>query len=172
MTKSLVSGWYVLYVQSRQEKKAQRLLKEKGFDTFLPLVKKIRNWSDRKATIETPLFPSYLFVYISSDKNFYQALSLNEVCAFIKFGNQYARVTEEEVKDIKSIISTPNIDDVYIDNQTVTYGTKMSIKTGPLKGMNCEVIDCNNNNNKIRVRIESLRQDVIVQLKEKDLKIN
>jgi len=56
--------WYVVYTTPRGEKKANHRLEEKGIETYLPLRKTIRQWSDRKKKIEVPLFTSYLFVYV------------------------------------------------------------------------------------------------------------
>ena len=44
-------GWHVLYVKSRWEKKVYESLKEVSLESFLPQVKTIRQWSDRKKTI-------------------------------------------------------------------------------------------------------------------------
>ena len=54
--------WKVIYVASRQEKKVFDRLKKEGIAVFLPLTKKLRQWSDRKKWVEFPLFNGYLFV--------------------------------------------------------------------------------------------------------------
>ena len=65
MSKLLKIGWYVLYVKSRHERKVDDLLKENQLESFLPLVKTVRKWSDRNKIIQMPLFPSYVFVKIN-----------------------------------------------------------------------------------------------------------
>ncbi|HYA11369.1 MAG TPA: transcription termination/antitermination NusG family protein, partial [Thermodesulfovibrionales bacterium] len=39
-------------------------MRKKGIETFLPAVKKWRQWKDRKKLVDFPLFPGYLFVHI------------------------------------------------------------------------------------------------------------
>ena len=56
--------WYALYTRSRHEKLVDRELKKKGIESFLPLRKVTRHWSDRRKIIEDPLFKGYLFVHI------------------------------------------------------------------------------------------------------------
>ena len=56
--------WFVFYTKSRQEKKVQELLTRRGYEVFLPLEKVMRQWSDRKRTVEVPLFNSYIFVSV------------------------------------------------------------------------------------------------------------
>ena len=63
--------WHALYVASRQEKNAMRLLNEKNIEAYTPVVKTMKQWSDRKKMVELPLLNGYLFVKIAvteSDK--------------------------------------------------------------------------------------------------------
>ena len=58
-------NWYVVYTKARNEKKAALLLEKSGIDVYCPTVKEVRQWSDRKKTVEVPLFSSYLFVHLA-----------------------------------------------------------------------------------------------------------
>lgn len=53
--------WYAIRVRSRHERPVSDSLKGKGLDTFLPLCKSRRRWSDRVQEVELPLFPGYVF---------------------------------------------------------------------------------------------------------------
>ena len=44
--------WYLLYTAPRAEKKVNAALIKREFTTFLPLQKKVVQWSDRKKTID------------------------------------------------------------------------------------------------------------------------
>lgn len=80
--------WYVLYVKSRWEKKVNESLMNVHIESFLPLVKSARQWSDRKKINSSPLFPSYVFVHINSGLEFRKALTINEACGHFHFGNE------------------------------------------------------------------------------------
>ncbi|MGY8913899.1 MAG: transcription termination/antitermination NusG family protein, partial [Flavobacteriales bacterium] len=54
--------WYVLYVQTKNEKKVADRLRGMDVEVYCPVIKETKQWSDRKKTIETPLFKSYVFV--------------------------------------------------------------------------------------------------------------
>jgi transcription antitermination factor NusG len=54
--------WYAVYTRPRWEKKVAALLLHKGIESYCPLNKVRRRWSDRTKTIEEPLFKSYVFV--------------------------------------------------------------------------------------------------------------
>ena len=68
--------WYLLYTAPRAEKKVNAELIKREFTTFLPLQKKIVQWSDRKKTIDSPLFSSYIFIYTSMSF-YYEILKRN-----------------------------------------------------------------------------------------------
>ncbi len=55
------SPWFALSVKSRYEKTVATFLDSKGYESFLPLYKSRRQWSDRIKEAEVPLFPGYLF---------------------------------------------------------------------------------------------------------------
>lgn len=156
-------GWHVLYVKSRWEKKVFESLKEKTLDAFLPQVKRIRQWSDRKKTILKPLFPSYVFVKINSSLEFYKALSINGACAYVRFGNEYARVKDEEINQIKFLIGDKNIEDIETNLELPKIGEVIKITYGPLNGLDCEIIKADNHN-KIIVRIDSLHQNIVATI--------
>ena len=58
--------WFAVYVKSRCEKKVSQQLDDMGIESFLPLITRIKQWSDRKKKVEEPLFRSYIFVNITS----------------------------------------------------------------------------------------------------------
>jgi transcription antitermination factor NusG len=69
MLKTLIvnTKWYAIYTRPRWEKKVNFLLQGKGIESYCPLNKVRRKWSDRIKTIEEPLFKSYVFVKIDEE---------------------------------------------------------------------------------------------------------
>jgi len=159
MGKLLKTGWYVLYVRSRYERRVDESLKENGLETFLPIVTTIRKWSDRQKKLEIPLFTSYVFVNIKSSMDFHKTLSVEGACSFIRFGSEYGIVKDEEINKIKFLVDTDGIKDVKVDNEPYEVGELMLIEYGSLAGIECEVININNEN-KIIVRLNSINQGI------------
>src|SRR3954465_14732541 len=54
-------AWFVIWAESRAEKKVAQRMAELGFASWLPVVKERHRWSDRWKEVELPLFPGYLF---------------------------------------------------------------------------------------------------------------
>lgn len=159
MGKLLKTGWYVLYVRSRHERKVNELLKESKLESFLPLIKTVRKWSDRKKVVELPLFPSYVFVKITSAKDFYKASSIDGACTFIRCSGQYSVVEEEEITRIKFMVGSDDITDISSNSEILETGEKAIIQYGSLSGLECEVVKANKGH-KILVRLNSINQSI------------
>lgn len=54
--------WYAAYTQPQAESRAAQELRQQGFDSFLPLYRRLRRHARRTETVLRPLFPRYLFV--------------------------------------------------------------------------------------------------------------
>ena len=59
--------WHVLHVRSRQEKILADEMRRRDVQCFLPLVSRVRFYAGRKAVVEAPLFPGYVFLRGSLD---------------------------------------------------------------------------------------------------------
>lgn len=148
--------WYVLYVRYRHEKKVEKKLNDQQFEVFLPMTRSIRIWSDRKKKILKPLFPCYVFVMIRTKLEFYDALSVDGVVKYLRFGLDYAQVRANEISQIKQLLNLETISDISCIRNLPERGQKMKINYGALKGLNCEVINTKKHSN-IFVKIDSIR---------------
>lgn len=92
--------WYALYLHSRAEKRVCKRLTEMGYEAYLPLVTRMKKWSDRLKKVEEPLFKSYLFVRVD-EKNHYEILSVPGVTKFVCFERKAVKVPENQINAIK-----------------------------------------------------------------------
>lgn len=159
MGKLLKTGWYVLYVRSRYERKVDELLKENGIESFVPLVTIIRKWSDRQKKLEIPLFSSYVFVNIQTSMDFHKTLSVEGACSFIRFGSEYGIVKDEEMEKIRLLVNMEGVKDLKSESSLPSLGEIMKITYGPLQGLKCRV-ERLDDNLKIQVSISSIRQSI------------
>lgn len=152
-------GWYVIYTKSRHEKKVASKLLAQNIPTYLPVVKTITKWSDRIKKVEKPLFHSYVFVYLNTDKEYYKILDTTGVVCFIKFKNQLAQVRDVEINAIKNFLK--QFSDIEIGNSiNFAIGEKRKITCGVFKDFECEILKINRKK-KICVRIESIKMSLI-----------
>tara|TARA_B110000046_G_scaffold165222_1_gene181306 strand:+ start:570 stop:1046 length:477 start_codon:yes stop_codon:yes gene_type:complete len=60
-------NWFVLVTKPRNEKKVESRLNKIGIEAYCPVRTELRQWSDRKKKIKTPLLPSMLLVKIPNN---------------------------------------------------------------------------------------------------------
>src|ERR1035441_9589738 len=62
-------SWYGLHTRPRHEKIVAQRLQERGVTAFLPLVTEVHRWSDRKKTVQVPLFSCYVFAKFAPNRS-------------------------------------------------------------------------------------------------------
>lgn len=80
-----------------------QLLIEKGIESYCPLNKVKRKWSDRVKIVEEPLFKSYVFVKVS-DEDRSTVRMTNGAINFIYWNGKPAVIKEKEITAIKRFL--------------------------------------------------------------------
>ncbi|MCF8331495.1 MAG: UpxY family transcription antiterminator [Bacteroidales bacterium] len=158
--------WYVIYTKSRQEKYVAKWLIEKGISYYLPLHKKVRQWKDRRKWVEVPLINSYIFVRVRDDREYIEILQTDGVVSFITFEGKPATVPEQQIDAIKLLLAGEA--DLDVTSGNFEKGDEIEVKAGPLKGLQGELINVKNKR-KVIVRIEHIRQALLVDIDMKYL---
>jgi transcriptional antiterminator RfaH len=154
-------GWYLLYTNSKQEKKVAEQLVAKKINYYLPIVKDIRKWSDRVKIIHSPLFPSYLFIYLEQLQNYYDSLEAKGALYYVRFGHEIAKVADTIVNNLKIVVNASEFIEIsFVEFQK---GETLTISEGPLTGLNCEVVQYKNKE-MLLVRISLLKRSVLAEL--------
>ena len=149
--------WYVIYTKSRNEKKVAELLQKNGVESFCPLVKLKKNWSDRKKIVETPLFNSYVFVNVSEkDRNV--VFNVPGVIRYLFWLKKPAIVKDSEIESLKAVLND-TMDSFSIENYQI--GDTVKISEGVFKGLD-GVIE-KQSNNKLHVILENVGIKITLQ---------
>lgn len=99
--------WHVITTRKGWEKKAEQLLLAKGFNSYCPLRKVQRKWSDRMKTITAPLFHTYMFVKVTEDQR--PAVRLTPgVKNFVHANGRPATVTKRELDALRQMLDGGN----------------------------------------------------------------
>lgn len=158
---SFNKGWYLIYTNSKQERKVAGQLGQMKIQYYLPMVKIAREWSDRVKILDSPLFPSYLFVYLNQLKDYYQCLETQGALHFVRFGQKIARVTDSVISDLRIIVDAG--EQIEVSFSVFQKGETVTITEGPLAGLKCEVIQYNKKEMML-VRIELLQRNLLLEL--------
>jgi transcription antitermination factor NusG len=147
----LTTKWYAIYTRPRWEKKVNTLLEAKGIESYCPLNRVRRKWSDRIKTIEEPLFKSYVFVKIDEEGRTNVRMT-DGVINFVYWNGKPAIVKEREIQTIKRFLDEyENVGLVKIEFKP---DQRVKVIAGPLMDLEGKVLEVKNK--QIKVAIDSL----------------
>lgn len=159
--------WYALYVRSRTEKKVAVELEGTGIDFYLPIEKRLKQWSDRKKWVEVPLFRSYIFVYITQ-KEYYKVLQTRGVVKYISFEGKAVSVPQQQIDAIKIYLA--EMDPLLQEDQPWEEGKEVEVMVGKLTGLKGILIQAKGKN-RVRVEIDVVGSAIILNIPRKQLRI-
>ena len=152
--------WYALYTKPRWEKKIDSLLIRKGIESWCPLQKVERKWSDRKKIIEEPLFKSYVFVRIAVDERT-KVLMTDGVLNFVYYLGKPAIIKDNEVDTIKKYLAEKDASVAILSAEGFQNEMKIKVNHGVFMGNEGTVI--RGGKKKVYVKLESLGQVMVVE---------
>lgn len=161
--------WYAIYTRPRSEKKVDKLLVENGYNSYLPLMTTVRQWSDRKKKVQLPLISSYVFIK-TKETDLKNILPINGVVRVLKHLGKPAIIKDYEIENLRILLEdTDNI--TYIRDTHLKKGDSVFVEKGVFKGL---IAECSEFNGKHRVivRIEALGDLIEVNIPLSHIKKN
>lgn len=156
--------WYVILTKYNCEKKVQKSLDYHGFKTFLPLYTTIRQWSDRKKKVVTPLINSIVFVHTSPHllNGLYEFANVKGV---LKDQGNPAIVRKHEINNLKIIAKEWNGELISenLDKKPLSKGDYVEVLRGPFAGVFGVLLEINGNH-RIVVRLESMNVEFVINI--------
>lgn len=143
--------WYALYTKPRWEKKVNQLLADKGIESYCPLNKVRRKWSDRMKTVEEPLFKSYVFVRISDEERTPVRMT-DGVINFVYWDNKPAIIKDKEILTIRKFLN--DYENVQAEKVDVKLDSEVRVTAGPLMDKEGKVLEVKHK--VVKILIESL----------------
>jgi transcription antitermination factor NusG len=137
-------NWYAIYTRSRSEKKTAEAMQNNGYHVYLPLIKTLRQWSDRKKWVEIPLISSYIFVNVT-EREYYAILDTPGVVCYVTFEGKAAPIRNSDIEALKMAINK-NIP-IELIAKPLKKGQKVKIIAGPMKGAEGEYVSTNHKTN-------------------------
>src|SRR5450755_3202895 len=98
--------WYAIHVRSKFERIVSTVLREKGFEEFLPLYRAKRQWSDRVKQLDLPLFPGYVFCRIDVGERLLPVVTNPGVLGIVSAGKQPMSVSDLEIEAVRTVLQT------------------------------------------------------------------
>jgi transcriptional antiterminator RfaH len=123
-------NWLVLYTKPRNEVKVAERLAAAGINVYCPSVTTIKQWSDRKKKVSSPLFTSYVFVQVTELERA-AVFEIPGVVRYLFWLGKPAVVREEEMATLKEMLSNTYKE---VRLATLEPGDSLILKEGVFKG--------------------------------------
>jgi transcription antitermination factor NusG len=124
-------SWFALRTRSNFEQPAAAVLRNKGFEDFLPVSATRKRWSDRMKTVETPLFPGYVFCRFDVQKRL-PVLTTPGIVGIVGVGKQPAPIPDQEIERVRRIATSGLAAQPW---PFLRVGERILIERGPLAGI-------------------------------------
>ena len=128
-----MDSWLLLQTKPRQELRALENLERQGIACFCPMARVARVLRGRRCESDEPLFPGYIFVYLTdSSPSFLSLRSTRGVARVVSFGSQMAVVPGALIDSLRGAVVG---DAVYL-SRVPEKGERVEILSGPFCGLN------------------------------------
>jgi transcription antitermination factor NusG len=129
--------WLAVYTRPRWEKKVNQLLADKGIESYCPLNKVRRKWSDRVKVVEEPLFKSYVFVKVNEEEKARVRLT-NGAINFVYWNGKPAIIKEKEIVTIKRFLD--EYENVLAQPNSIALNQRVRVTNGTLMDQEGKVL--------------------------------
>lgn len=127
--------WYALSTRSRHEKMVRDRLAGIGVEPFLPLTRKLSQWSDRKVWTQSPVFSGYCFARFSL-MNSHAILQTPGIVRIVGIVMPEA-IPDQEMAALKKLVES---DRPFEAHDYFAEGSWVEVVRGPLAGLRGQLL--------------------------------
>ncbi|MEP7197113.1 MAG: UpxY family transcription antiterminator [Saprospiraceae bacterium] len=148
MTIPVAKYWYAIKSLPKKDKRTAAYLKKIGLEYYLPIVRQLRQWSDRKKWVDTTIMSPYLFVR-TEEKNRNRIFDSGSVHSYVYRQGKAAVISEAELTTIKHLCDYGH--EFKFNETAIVTGDWVEIISGALMGKRGRALE---SEGKYRLHIE------------------
>ena len=151
--------WFAIRTRSQCEKRTTVVLRNKGYEPFLPLYRVERRWSDRIRKMDVPLFPGYVFCCFDVDFRL-PILTMPSVVEILGTGGTPVPIEDTEIAAIRTLVESG----LSVQPRPfLEVGKPVRVVAGPLRGLKGILLHSSNTAGLV-VSITLLRRSVAAKI--------
>jgi transcription termination/antitermination protein NusG len=153
--------WYGLHTRSRHEKIVAQRLEERGVTTFLPLVTEVHRWSDRKKSVQMPLFSCYVFAkFVPHRTERLQVLRVDGVFGLVGAGGEGIAIPDAEIDAVRGLVAG---DVPWSAHPFLKIGQRVRIRSGALDGLEGVLVERNGDRTLV-ISVDAIQRSLAVRV--------
>jgi transcription antitermination factor NusG len=154
-------SWYALHTRPRHEKMVEQRLHERGVATFLPIVTEVHRWSDRKKSVQLPLFSGYVFAkFIPNRAERLRVLRVDGVLGLVGSHNEGASIPDDQIHAVQAVVNgaVP-----WSTHPFLKVGQRVRIRSGALDGLE-GVLVSRNGSDTLVISVDAIQRSLAVRV--------
>jgi transcription termination/antitermination protein NusG len=153
--------WYAIHTRSQHEKAVVSQLRGRGITTFLPTVSEVHHWSDRRKTVEVPLFSCYVFVHLQLvPETWAKVVGVNGVLRFVGIRGEGVPIPENQIESVRTVLSSKLACTNY---PFLKIGQRVRVRGGSLDGLE-GILVARNGNHTLVISVEPIQRSLAVRV--------
>jgi transcription antitermination factor NusG len=160
-TETEAENWYGLHTRSRHEKIVAQRLEERGVKTFLPVVTEVHRWSDRKKSVEMPLFSCYVFAkFAPRREERLRVLRVDGVFGLVGDRGEGSPIPEEQIDAVRSVVGGQM---PWSSHPFLKIGQRVRIRSGALDGTE-GILVSRNGDRTLVISVDAIQRSLAVRV--------
>jgi len=161
-----IENWYAVHTRARHERVVVQRLTEQGVTTFLPLVTEVHRWSDRRKSVELPLFGCYVFVKLApTGEERLRVLRIDSVLKFVGARGLGTPIAEAQIAAVRTLIGQQL---PWRTHPFLQIGQRVRVRGGALDGVE-GILVSRNDDNTLVVSIDAIQRSLAVRIQGYDV---
>lgn len=156
-----VENWYGLQTRPRHEKIVAQRLEERGVTTFLPLIIEEHRWSDRKKSVQVPLFSCYVFAkFVPNRSERLRVLRVEGVFGLVGAKGEGIPIPDDQIEAVRSLITGQL---PWSSHPFLKIGQRVRIRSGALDGLE-GVLTSRNGDRTLVISVDAIQRSLAVRV--------
>lgn len=158
---SVGSQWYAIHTRAKHEKSIISRLDRQSFTTYLPIVREVHRWSDRRKVVEMPLFGCYVFAKLNRTvEERLQILRMEGVIGFVGVGWEGTPIPEAQITAVRTLVEQEL---PLCSHPFIKIGQRIRIRGGALNGVEGTLLSRNGDSTLV-ISIDAIQRSLAVKI--------
>ncbi len=142
--------WYCLFCKAGQEQNVMRMLEERGAKPLAPLAVHVRSGQKGMEQTRQRLLPGYVFFEQEGEPDWRQIIRYSAVLKVLHYRDETPELRGADLDFVRWLKAHEGLIDV---SEVVKVGTKIAFVSGPLVGMEGQVLKVNKGRGLVQVAV-------------------
>jgi len=153
--------WYALHTRARHEKAIERRLRDRGIETFVPTTMEVHRWSDRKKSVQVPLFTCYVFAKFAPQREErLRVLRVEGVFGLVGAQGEGIAIPEEQIDAVRSLVDGQL---PWSSHPFLKIGQRVRIRSGALNGVEGVLVQRNGDRTLV-ISVDAIQRSLAVRV--------